>query len=78
MLPAGMCGGPKVAFNRGPDTAMPRQLGPTMRPPWARTTSSSRSWRSAPSTPNSANPAEITHKARTPVRSAQLAASSTA
>ena len=37
MLPAGMKGGPKVAFSRGPDTAIPRQLGPISRPPCART-----------------------------------------
>ena len=49
---------------------MPRQFGPTRRAPCARTSARSFCWRSAPSAPTSANPAEITQSARTPFRSA--------
>ena len=69
--------GAKVAFRPRPGTATPRQLGPTSRAPCARTSASRRSCRSRPSSPVSAKPAEITHRARTPWRSASDAASST-
>ena len=52
--------------------------GPISRAPCARTSASSRSWRSTPSLPISAKPAEMTTRARTPLRSACSAASSTA
>ena len=64
--PGGSARGPKVAFSDGAATAMPRQFGPTRRPPCARTSASSCSWRSRPSSPISAKPAEITQSARTP------------
>ena len=48
------------------EEAMPRQFGPTSRAPCARTSASSCSWRSRPSAPISAKPAEITQSARTP------------
>ena len=47
--------------------ATPRQFGPIIRPPYERTSASSRSCRSAPSRPTSAKPAEITQSARTPL-----------
>ena len=77
MLPLGAERAAKVAFRRGPATAMPRQFGPIRRAPWARTSASNCSCRSAPSLPTSANPAEITTSARTPLRSASSAAAST-
>ena len=65
----------KVAFrSRCRRTAIPRQFGPIIRAPCARTSASSRSWRSAPSEPTSANPAEMTQSARTPFASASSAA----
>ncbi len=77
MLPLGAERAAKVAFRRGPATAMPRQFGPIRRAPWARTSASSCSCRSAPSLPTSAKPAEMTTSARTPLRSASSAAAST-
>ena len=77
MLPAGMAAGPNVALRRAAEAATPRQLGPISRPPCDRTSASRASWRCAPSAPVSANPAEITHSARTPRRSAASAASIT-
>jgi len=56
---------------------MPRQFGPTSRPPWARTSASSRSWRSRPSAPTSAKPEEMTQSARAPAASASSAAART-
>ena len=56
MLPLGAERAAKVAFRRGPATAMPRQFGPISRAPWARTSASSCSCRSAPSLPTSAKP----------------------
>ena len=61
----------------GPATEMPRQFGPIRRAPCARTSASSRSWRSMPSLPVSAKPAEMTTSARTPRASACSAASTT-
>ena len=77
MLPLGAERAAKVAFRRGPATAMPRQFGPISRAPWARTSASSCSCRSTPSLPTSAKPAEMTTSARTPLRSASSAAAST-
>ena len=78
MLPAGAERAAKVAFRLGPATAMPRQFGPISRAPCERTSASSCSCRSTPSLPISAKPAEMTTSARTPLRSACSAASSTA
>ena len=78
MLPLDAGRAANVAFRHGPATAIPRQLGPIRRAPRARTSSSRRSCRSAPSRPTSANPAEMTTSARTPASSASSAASSTA
>ena len=77
MLPLGAERAAKVAFSRGPATAIPRQFGPISRAPCERTSASSRSCRSAPSLPTSAKPAEMTTSARTPLRSASSAAAST-
>ena len=41
-----------VALTPAAATASPRQFGPSRRAPWERTSSSSRSWRSAPSLPD--------------------------
>ena len=59
---------PNVALSRTPGLVFstPRQLGPTIRMPASRQTSSSSCWRRSPSSPASANPAEITSSARTP------------
>ena len=78
MLPAGKEWGAKVAFRSTAAEKMPRQFGPTRRAPWARTSASSSSWRRMPSIPVSANPAEITQRARVPFRSAASASESTA
>ena len=75
--PGGSARGPNVALSDGPETAMPRQFGPTSRPPCERTSASSCSCRSRPSAPTSAKPAEMTQSARTPVFSAESAASRT-
>ena len=75
--PAGNARGANVAFMPTAEDAIPRQFGPTSRAPWARTRVSSCSWRSTPSGPVSAKPAEMTQSARVPVRSASSAASST-
>ena len=74
MRPSGSARGANVALRPRPGTAMPRQFGPTSRAPCARTSASSCSCRSRPSAPVSAKPAEITHSARTPCRSAAAAA----
>ena len=75
--PGGSARGAKVAFSFGFDDAMPRQFGPSRRAPCERTSASSCSCRSRPSAPVSAKPEEITQRARTPLRSASSAASST-
>ncbi len=75
--PAGNARRANVALRRFPVDAMPRQFGPIRRAPWARTSASSSSWRATPSVPVSANPAETTHSARIPARSAERAASIT-
>ncbi len=75
--PAGSARGANVALRPSAGTAMPRQFGPTRRAPCARTSASSRSWRSTPSEPISAKPAEMTQSAETPSRSTCSAASST-
>ena len=63
--PGTAAGGAKVAFSRtrGDVLSTPRQLGPTIRIPASRHTSSSSCWRPAPSAPVSANPDEITQQA---------------
>ncbi len=76
MLPLGAERAAKVAFRLAAAVAIPRQFGPIRRAPWARTSASSRSWRSAPSLPTSANPAEMTTSARAPERNASSAAAS--
>ena len=77
MLPGGVERDANVALRLGPATEIPRQFGPIRRAPCARTSASSRSWRSRPSLPVSANPAEMTTSARTPCASACSAASTT-
>ena len=77
MLPGGVERDAKVALRLGPATEIPRQFGPIRRAPYARTSASSRSWRSRPSLPVSAKPAEMTTSARTPCASACSAASIT-
>ena len=72
--PAGKARGAKVAFSPTAAVAMPRQLGPTSRAPWARTSVSSCSCRATPSAPVSAKPAEMTQSDRVPERSASSAA----
>ena len=67
MLPAGAERAAKVAFRLGPATASPRQFGPISRAPCARTAARSCSCRLTPSLPISANPAEMTTRARTPL-----------
>ena len=61
-----------VALNRGsgPPLSTPMQLGPISRTPATRARRRSSSCRARPSPPASANPAEITHTARTPRRPA--------
>jgi len=68
--------GPKLAsrHTRGSVLTMPRQLGPIRRMPAARQTASSSRWRSAPSGPISAKPAETTTMARTPLAAQSRAA----
>ena len=56
----GRAGRRRSRSGSAPATAIPRQLGPISRAPCARTSASSRSWRSAPSLPTSAKPAEMT------------------
>ncbi len=73
MFPAGNECGAKVAFRPTAAEEIPRQFGPTRRAPCARTSASSCSWRRMPSIPISANPAEITQRARVPFRSAASA-----
>ena len=63
MLPGGVERDANVALRLGPATEIPRQFGPIRRAPWARTSASSRSWRSMPSLPISAKPAEMTTSA---------------
>ena len=72
--------GPKVASRStcGSVFKIPRQLGPISRIPVARQTASSSRWRSAPSGPVSANPAEMTTMARTPLAAQSRAAWTTA
>ena len=77
MLPAGKLCGAKVAFRPGPAEKIPRQFGPISRAPCARTLASSCSWRRTPSMPVSANPAEITQRARVPFAIAASASAST-
>ena len=77
MFPGGAERDANVALRLGPATAMPRQFGPISRAPWARTSASSRSWRSIPSLPVSAKPAEMTTSARMSRASACSAASIT-
>ena len=72
MRPGGSARGANVALRPSAGTAMPRQFGPTSRAPCARTSASSCSWRSTPSEPISAKPAEMTQSARTPCRSTCL------
>ena len=66
--PGGGKTGLNVALNRGsgPPLSSPMQLGPISRTPAARARRRSSSCRARPSPPVSANPAEITHAARTP------------
>ena len=64
--PAGRRAARRSRSGRRAAEAMPRQFGPTSRAPCARTSASSCSWRSRPSAPVSAKPAEITQSARTP------------
>ena len=66
MLPGGAEREANVALSLTAAEEMPRQLGPSSRAPCARTSASSASWRSSPSGPTSANPAEMTQTARTP------------
>ena len=77
MFPLGKLWGAKVAFSPGPATKIPRQFGPISRAPWAWTLAISCSCLRMPSTPVSAKPAEITHRARVPFRIAASASSST-
>ena len=70
IVPGGRARGPKVALSLALETAIPRQFGPIRRAPWARTSATSRSSRSRPSVPVSANPAEMTQIAVTPFRRA--------
>ena len=77
MRPVGNARGAKVALSPTAVEAMPRQFGPTSRAPCARIMASSCSWRSRPSGPISAKPAEITQSAFVPLRSASSAAAST-
>jgi hypothetical protein len=69
-----------VASSRTPGLVLtiPRQFGPISRIPEERQTASSCRWRSAPSGPVSANPAEITTSARTPAAAHSSAAPTTA
>ena len=48
MLPRGPSARRRSRSGWGPATAMPRQLGPISRAPWARTSASSCSWRATP------------------------------
>ena len=75
--PSAAPGRANVAFRLGAGDAIPRQFGPISRAPYERTSASSCSCRSTPSDPISANPAEITQSARTPLRSASSAAART-
>jgi hypothetical protein len=77
MFPGGNEWGANVAFRPTSAEKIPRQFGPTRRAPWARTLASSSSWRRVPSIPVSAKPAEMTQRARVPLRSAASASSST-
>ena len=67
-----------VAFSRTAVDEIPRQFGPSNRAPCARTRARRSRWRSSPSEPTSANPAEITQIARMPTSSADRTASRTA
>ena len=67
MFPGGAAREAKVALSRTAADEMPRQFGPRSRAPCARIDASNDCWRSSPSEPTSAKPAEITQTARTPV-----------
>src|ERR1700680_4481888 len=66
--PRGGFAGPNVAFieTSGAMLITPMQLGPTSRMPASRQTASNSAWRLAPSSPDSANPEEITTRLLTP------------
>src|SRR6202171_1033504 len=66
--PRGGVVGPKVAFidTSGAVLITPMQLGPTSRIPASRHTASRSACRLAPSSPDSANPDEITTRLLTP------------
>ena len=65
-LPGRGAVGANVAFRPAGVLSTPRQLGPTSRIPVARHRDSRSRWRSAPSAPVSAKPAEMTTRLRTP------------
>ena len=75
--PGGNARGAKVALSRGRAAERPRQFGPIIRAPWARTVARSSASRAAPSGPTSAKPAEMTQSARVPRSSARSAPSRT-
>ncbi len=80
--PTRPCGGyadAKVAFSRtsGSVFRIPMQFGPMSRIPACRHTARSSRWRSRPSSPVSANPAEMTTSPRTPLAAHSRAASTT-
>lgn len=68
-----------VALSRtaGSVLAMPRQLGPTTRMPYARAIRTSSSWRARPSGPVSPNPEETTTRPFTPFSAHSPTSSST-
>src|ERR1700674_4894897 len=66
--PRGGVAGPNVAFieTSGAMLITPMQLGPTSRMPASRQTAINSAWRLASSSPDSANPEEITTRLLTP------------
>jgi hypothetical protein len=79
-LPAGGIAGAKVALSRacGDVFRIPRQFGPIKRMPAARQISTSSRCRTCPSSPTSANPAEMTTTAGTRLAAHSRATSATA
>ena len=77
--PAGGSAGASEALRRtsGWELMMPKEFGPITRMPLLRAVRSSSRWRTSPSGPASANPAETTSSARTPAPAQSRTTSST-